>query len=99
VPYELAIAPVVCEADGLASARLPAALALLAEAVGVLRRLEGEAPLNAWLHTSPLDAERGHWHIELLPRLTVPAGLELGAGLHVNVIPPEDAAAALRSSL
>jgi UDPglucose--hexose-1-phosphate uridylyltransferase len=98
VPYELVIAPLACEADGLASARLPQALALLGEAVAALRALEGPAPLNAWLHTSPLDRERGHWHIELLPRLSVPAGLELGAGLLVNVLPPEDAAAALRSS-
>ncbi len=98
VPYELLIAPIVCEADGLASAWLSRALALLAEAVAALRVLEGHVPLNAWLHTSPLDGERGHWHIELLPRLSVPAGLELGAGLLVNVLPPEDAAAALRSS-
>jgi UDPglucose--hexose-1-phosphate uridylyltransferase len=98
VPYELVIAPVVCEADGLASARLPQALALLSKAVAALRALEGHVPLNAWLHTSPLDGERGHWHVELLPRLTVPAGLELGAGLLVNVLLPEEAAVALRAS-
>ncbi|MGH2920587.1 MAG: hypothetical protein ACRDKU_00750 [Gaiellaceae bacterium] len=34
-------------------------------------------------------------HVEVVPRLTVFAGLELGAGLYVNTLPPEDAAAAL----
>jgi UDPglucose--hexose-1-phosphate uridylyltransferase len=98
-PYELLLAPANCEADGFASARLAAALALLGEAIGALHRLEGVVPLNAWLHTAPFDEPRGHWHVELLPRLTIPAGLELGAGLHVNVLPPEEAASALRSQV
>jgi UDPglucose--hexose-1-phosphate uridylyltransferase len=98
-PYELLVAPADCEADGLASERLGAGLALLAAAVAALRGLEERAPLNAWLHTSPLNERRGHWHLELLPRLTVPAGLELGAGIHVNLLPPEEAAAALRARL
>jgi galactose-1-phosphate uridylyltransferase len=34
----------------------------------------------------------------VLPRLTVLAGLELGAGLYVNSMPPEKAARALRDS-
>ena len=45
-------------------------------------RAEGPVPLNAWLHTG------GHWHLELVPRLTVFAGLELGAGIYVNSLPP-----------
>jgi UDPglucose--hexose-1-phosphate uridylyltransferase len=49
-------------------------------------------PLNAWLH------DRGHWHIEVLPRLTVFAGIELGAGIYVNSLAPEAAAAALREA-
>jgi UDPglucose--hexose-1-phosphate uridylyltransferase len=34
----------------------------------------------------------------VLPRLTVLAGIELGAGLYVNTLPPEAAAAALRDA-
>jgi UDPglucose--hexose-1-phosphate uridylyltransferase len=44
-------------------------------------------PWNAWLHAD---------HIELVPRLTVLAGVELGAGIYVNAVAPEEAAAALR---
>ena len=40
--------------------------------------LEGPCPMNLWLH------ESGHWHIEVVPRLTVLAGIELGAGIFVN---------------
>jgi UDPglucose--hexose-1-phosphate uridylyltransferase len=93
LPYELLIAPAEHEPDGFGD-RLGVALALLADAI---RRLHaavgGPVPLNAWLHTG------GHWHVELLPRLTVMAGLELGAGIYVNAVAPEDAAAALREAL
>jgi UDPglucose--hexose-1-phosphate uridylyltransferase len=92
LPYEFVIAPVDDEADGLRSERLSAALHLLAEGVRRLRRLEGPVPWNAWLH----DGRR--WHIEVVPRLAVLAGLELGAGVYVNPLPPEQAAAALRSA-
>lgn len=95
-PYELLLAPVACEQDGLASDLLESALALLAGVVGTLRSLEGDVPLNAWLHTGLLGGGGGHWHLELVPRLTVPAGLELGAGLYVNPLPAEQAAARLR---
>ena len=67
------------------------ALILLREGISHLRELEGPVALNAWLH------EGAHWHFEVVPRLTVFAGLELGAGLYVNWLPPEEAAAALRN--
>lgn len=66
------------------------ALALLRDAIGRLRVLEGAVPWNAWLHHG------GHWHLEVVPRLTVFAGLELGAEIYVNVVEPERAAVALR---
>ena len=91
VPYELLVVPVEHETGGLASERLPAALELLAWAIRRLHAVEGACPLNAWLH------DAGHWHIELVPRLTIQAGLELGAGIHVNTLDPDEAAARLRA--
>ena len=85
------IAPVEPEADGLRSELLAPALRLLAELVRRLHSLEGPVPLNAWLH------EGAHWHLELVPRLAILAGLELGAGVYVNSLPPEEAAERLRS--
>ena len=70
--------------------RLAPTLGLLSESLRRLHALEGPVPVNAWLH------DRGHWHVELLPRLTVFAGIELGAGIYVNSLAPETAAAALR---
>ncbi len=91
LPYESAIAPVEPEPDGLRSRLLAPALQLLAELIRRVHALEGPAPLNAWLHNHPSG-----WRIVLLPRLSVLAGLELGAGIYVNALPPEEAAARLR---
>jgi UDPglucose--hexose-1-phosphate uridylyltransferase len=93
VPYETVIAPVEPESHGLASPELPGALGLLAHVVRRLHALEGPLPLNAWL-----EQGEGDWRLVLFPRLTILAGLELGTGIHVNTLPPEEAAARLRSA-
>jgi UDPglucose--hexose-1-phosphate uridylyltransferase len=89
-PYECLVAPVEHEADPFASERLGAGLALAARALRGIHALAGPPPANLWLH------ESGHWHLELLPRLTVFASVELGAGIYVNTLAPEEAARALR---
>jgi UDPglucose--hexose-1-phosphate uridylyltransferase len=91
VPYEMLIAG-SSDGDAFASDDLAPSLRLLREAIRRLRAVEGPMPWNAWLHTGT------RWHIEVVPRLTVLAGIELGAGIYVNPLPPEQAAAALRSA-
>ena len=60
-----------------------------------------DPPYNMVLHTSPVNDgtyEHYHWHLEILPRLTIIAGFELGTGYYINPTPPEMAAAALREA-
>ena len=45
------------------------------------------------LHEAPQGDNTFHWHVEILPRLTVAAAIELGAGIWVNVVDPAVAAA------
>jgi UDPglucose--hexose-1-phosphate uridylyltransferase len=71
---------------------LAPALGLLRDIVIRLRAVEGAVPWNAWLHHGR------QWHIELVPRLSTLAGLELGAGVYVNALPPETAAESLRGA-
>jgi len=50
-------------------------------------------------NTAPLDDGKVRyflWHIDVLPRLATPAGFELGSGMSINTVLPEDAADALR---
>ncbi len=92
MPYELFVAPVEHEPDPWQSNRLAVALRLAAEGLRRLHALEGPCAMNLWLH------ESGHWHIEIVPRLTILGGVELGAGYFVNPLPPETAAEALRAA-
>ena len=92
LPYETIVAPLVPESDPWSSGLLAPALALLAD---IVRRLHaiggGPVPLNAWLHHGS-----DWWHLELVPRLTTLAGIELGAEIYVNTVDPADAAKQLR---
>jgi UDPglucose--hexose-1-phosphate uridylyltransferase len=81
VPYELLI-------GGDGELEVTVALLLLRECIRRLRAAEGPVPWNAWLHED---------HLEVVPRLSVLAGLELGAGIYVNTVAPEDAAETLRA--
>jgi UDPglucose--hexose-1-phosphate uridylyltransferase len=86
-PYELQLVPRRHEpsfAESESGARL------LHE--GLLRlkdRLGAAPPMNLWVRTAPRGAERFHWHVDVVPRLTRLAGFELGTGLSVNIVPPE----------
>jgi UDPglucose--hexose-1-phosphate uridylyltransferase len=62
------------------------------------RRLGASPPLNLWVRSAPRGAEHWCWRIDIVPRLTHLAGLELGTGVHLNVLAPERAAAELRDA-
>jgi UDPglucose--hexose-1-phosphate uridylyltransferase len=97
VPFQVQIVPrrprARFEDDGpLGAALLHDVIARLGRALGAL------PPLNLWVRTAPAGAEYFCWRIDLLPRLTHLAGLELGTGVNLNVMPPELAAAKLRDA-
>jgi UDPglucose--hexose-1-phosphate uridylyltransferase len=72
---------------------------LLHEVLNRLRATLGSLPpLNMWVRTAPRDASQFCWRIEILPRLAQLAGLEIGTGVHLNVLAPEDAASRLRDA-
>jgi UDPglucose--hexose-1-phosphate uridylyltransferase len=54
---------------------------------------------NYVIHTSPIKDEQEdyyHWHLQIIPRLTTPAGFEMGSGIYINVSFPEETAQFLR---
>ena len=77
----------------------PLGASLLHAALGRLAgELGGLPPLNMWVRTAPRGAEHFCWRIEIVPRLAHLAGLELGTGVHLNVLAPERAAERLRAA-
>jgi UDPglucose--hexose-1-phosphate uridylyltransferase len=97
VPFQLMLVPRRARArfedDG------PTGAALLHDALLRLRRRLGASPpLNLWLRTAPRGAEHFCWRVDILPRLTHLAGLELGTGVNLCVVAPEVAAQELRDA-
>jgi UDPglucose--hexose-1-phosphate uridylyltransferase len=77
----------------------PSGAALLHDGLRRLaRRLGSSPPLNLFVRTAPLGAEHFCWRIDILPRLTHLAGLELSTGVNLNIVAPEHAAALLRDA-
>ncbi|HEX2045450.1 MAG TPA: hypothetical protein VHF23_07490 [Gaiellaceae bacterium] len=91
-PYEMMVAPTECASGPWEGEALAAALELAADGLRRLRAAEPDPPVNLWLHGD------GHWHLEIVPRFTVLAGLELGSGYFVNTLAPESAAGVLREA-
>jgi UDPglucose--hexose-1-phosphate uridylyltransferase len=97
LPFQLMLAPrrprARFEDDG------PSGAALLHDGLRRLaRRLGSSPPLNLFVRTAPLGAEHFCWRIDILPRLTHLAGLELATGINLNIVAPEHAAALLREA-
>ena len=101
-PFETWILPTVHRAAFEESGvdELRGLAGLLGDFLRRLDRVLGEPPFNFMLHTAPLrgsELESFHWHLEVIPTLTRVAGFEWGSGFFINPVPPEDAAAALRT--
>ena len=97
-PFELRVIPrrpaPAFESDG------ETGTAMIRQAILGLARVFGTRPqLNLWVRTAPRGTEEFCWHVDVVPRLTIRAGFELGTGVEVNVYPPERAAAELREAL
>jgi UDPglucose--hexose-1-phosphate uridylyltransferase len=61
-----------------------------------------DPPFNYFIHSQPVKgnvADAYHWHLELIPKLSTAAGFELGTGMWINVVKPEESAAFLRERI
>ncbi|MEV0267888.1 galactose-1-phosphate uridylyltransferase [Hamadaea sp. NPDC050747] len=70
--------------------------------LGGLREVLHDPPYNLVVHSSPLSDENNDyfsWHLQIVPRLGIAAGFELGTGMAINSVVPERAAAALRAAV
>jgi UDPglucose--hexose-1-phosphate uridylyltransferase len=104
VPWHLQIVPrehcpSFLEADAAALDDLAPHLRAV---LGALRRRLGDPHYNLVVVTPPLDEvhrHANHWFIEIVPRLTTPAGFELGSRIVINIQTPEAVATELRAGL
>ena len=92
VPMEAWIMPKrhVGRLKDLGGNELSSMAAALKTTLGKLKGL-GDTPYNYYLHISP-ENEDYHMHIEILPKMAVWAGFELGSEVYINTLTPEAAA-------
>ena len=74
----------------------------LHETLARINKSLGDPPFNYFIHSLPTALTASphyHWHLEILPQLSRAAGFELGSGVYINSVAPEDAAKLLRDAL
>ncbi len=102
-PFEVWIVPrkharAFSDEDG---PKLRSFAAILQDALARIGHCLNFPAYNYTLLTAPINQERErdfHWHLAIMPRLTVSAGFEMGSGVHINVTAPEDSARHLRNA-
>ena len=81
---------------------LPGLGRTLIRVLAAVRGACSDPDFNLLVFSGPANRETEEvfrWYIRVLPRLSTPAGFELGSGTSINTVAPEDAAQALRETL
>lgn len=73
----------------------------LQKSIQLLRKSLKDPDYNFFIHTAPLRKKENykhyHWHIEILPKVDISAGFELGTGIEINPVDPDFAAKILKN--
>jgi UDPglucose--hexose-1-phosphate uridylyltransferase len=102
VPFETWILPRIRQSSfrWLDPSLIKPLASILKTTLSRIRLALGDPDFNLTIDSVPKgeeDAEYFLWHIQILPRLTMRAGFEMGSGMSINTILPEDAATYLRN--
>ena len=96
--FRVALAAAGPRFDDASDTEITAIADALHTALGNMQQHLGDAAYNVVVRTASRDPSGPfHWWLDVIPRVTTVAGFELGTGIWVNIVAPEDAAAALRS--
>jgi UDPglucose--hexose-1-phosphate uridylyltransferase len=101
VPFEVWILPRrhASSFGVLSDDEIPLLGKMLRDVLFRMYRLLGNPDYNYVIRSAPHHSAgepHFHWYLEILPRLTTRAGFEIGSGININVVVPEDAADQLR---
>jgi UDPglucose--hexose-1-phosphate uridylyltransferase len=103
-PYETWIVPNTHAHDyrDITGRHLRSLASILRHVLAALRSALDRFPYNLILITAPAvegPIDRAfHWRLEILPRLTVPSGFEMGSDVFIVEVAPEEAAEKLRAA-
>lgn len=99
--YETWILPLRHESSFEASGaeELRALASILRETLQRMSRALDRPCYNFLIHSAPARSSElpwYHWHVEVIPKLSLASGFEWGTGAYINAVPPEEAAERLR---
>jgi UDPglucose--hexose-1-phosphate uridylyltransferase len=98
-PYELLVIPLSHDThlQDSDTDKLTAVGVALRNSLAALRTAVGDVAYNLVFHTAPHRHDGPfHWHAHVWPKLVTTAGFEMGTGVLINIMPPEQAAQELR---
>jgi len=100
-PFQVRIVPTIHSSDftRISDENTSALAAILGSTLQRLRSVLGEHPWNMVIYSAPAGtkAEDFHWFLEITPRVTTQAGFEMGTGISINTVAPEECAEMLRA--
>jgi UDPglucose--hexose-1-phosphate uridylyltransferase len=103
VPFETWILPREQQASfgDLRDDQVPELAAMLKSVLSSLRRGAKDPDYNLLVQSAPAGEESSQsylWHLVIMPRIATAAGFELGSGMSINCVAPEQAAKAMREA-
>lgn len=105
-PYEVRIFPKRSSShfENISDKDLSYLTSLLQSILQRINKVLKKPPYNFFIHTAPVKEDLGmvsseyyHWHMEVIPHLTIDAGFEISTGIDVNIVDPDEVAEELRS--
>lgn len=74
-----------------------------AKVLSAIKEALGDPDYNFFLHTSPfhgkLEYSHYHWHMEIIPKLSLFGGFEWSTGVDINSVDPDEAASIIKSAI
>ncbi len=104
VPFQILILPRrhASAYDDITPAELQDLAKILQQVLGALHRGLNNPDYNYTVRSVPTDdaaTDYFHWYLSVMPRASKIAGFELGSGMFINTVMPEESAAFLREQL
>jgi len=102
IAFEMRIYPKVHQSvfEMLEDGDIPFLADILQRSLKRIKKGLNDPAFNFFIHTAPVGnaAEHSHyhWHMEIIPKTSVWAGVEIGTGIDISAILPEDAAKFLK---
>lgn len=104
-PYEMRIFPKNSSAyfDDVSEDDIPHLAQALSKSLRMMDAVLDRPDYNFFIHTAPPKKPTApsydfyHWHVEILPRSSIDAGLEFGTNVFVNSVDPDEAATQLKA--